>query len=288
MVPTSNQARNTADGEGSSSTKPTSFETIIIPNQNSFDVPQEFVQNWKHEIALDKYASIKDPADNFFEIDPSTILTEFAIHAGIIISVHCGFTEPQKVILDYQPQFGQYNMRIIDAEGKDVPYFGFHAPINHHALKMADPNYKVNPQFISMVKAPGTTCIPIGFAMMHMGIGNADQDQEEFSHPYEWLANVSEAIAGGISVLHFPAWVAKAAKLKAGSVIEVMNDETLEVVECTIKKSKRKPPEYSIGGAWYKFVVNLNLSVKDVLVFGMEDPPQLLHVVALRNYHQSD
>jgi len=66
---------------------------------------------------LDTYASIKDPADNFFEIDPSTILTECTIHAGIVISVHCGFTEPQRVILDYQARFSQFDMRIIDSKG---------------------------------------------------------------------------------------------------------------------------------------------------------------------------
>jgi len=48
---------------------------------------------------------------------------------------------------------------------------------------------------------------------------------------------------------HFPKWVAKEANLTAGADIAVMNDETLEVVECKIKKSTRKPPEFSLGGA---------------------------------------
>jgi len=162
------------------------------------------VDNWKHEIKLDKYASIKDPTDNFFEINPSTILTDFAIHAGIIISVCCGFTQPQKVILEYHPQLSQYNMRIIDHEGTDVPYYGFHAPINHHAMKMANPTYKVNPKFIAKNRAPGTTFISIGYAMMHLNLGTnteAKDEDEEFSHPYEWLSNVSDATAEGRSVL---------------------------------------------------------------------------------------
>ena len=150
---------------------------------------------------MDTYASIKDPADNFFEIDPSTILTD--CHVGIVISVHCRFTEPQRVILDYQPRFSQFDMRIIDSEGNDVPYFGFHAPINHHAMKMADPTYKINPRFISINKPHGKNYIPIGFAMIHLGLGheNKVQDEEEFSHPYEWLSKVSDVVSEGRSVL---------------------------------------------------------------------------------------
>jgi len=87
---------------------------------------------------------------------------------------------------------------------------------------------------------------------------------------------------------HIPKVVAKAANLKAGADIMVMNDETLEVIQCKIKKSSRKPPEFSIGGPWYQFAVNLNLTVRDLLVFGMEEPPTLVHVVALRNFQQTN
>jgi len=82
---------------------------------------------------------------------------------------------------------------------------------------------------------------------------------------------------------HISNGVVKSAKLKGGVDITLMNDETLEVIECKIKKSTRKPPEFSIGGAWYQFALNLNLTVRDTLVFG---PPTLLHVVALRNFQQ--
>jgi len=94
-------------------------------------------------------------------------------------------------------------MRIIDSKGKDVTYFGFHAPINHHAMKMADPNYKINPKFIGITKPRGKNFIPISFAMMHMGLWHDAtlKDEEEFSHPYEWLSKVSDVKAEGRSVL---------------------------------------------------------------------------------------
>jgi len=95
-------------------------------------------------------------------------------------------------------------MRIIDNEGKNVPYYEFHAPINHHDMKMTDPTYKVNPNFIVKNRAPGTTFIPIGYAMMHLNLGTnaeAQDEDEEFSHRYEWLSNVSDATAEGRSVL---------------------------------------------------------------------------------------
>ena len=82
---------------------------------------------------------------------------------------------------------------------------------------------------------------------------------------------------------HISNGVVKSAKLKGGVDITLMNDETLEVIECKIKKSTRKPPEFSIEGVWYQFALNLNLTVRDTLVFG---PPTLLHVVALRNFQQ--
>lgn len=122
---------------------------IFLYNQEAIEVPQQFVTDWKDLISLNNIGSIKDPADNFFEIDISTILTEFTINVGLVISYHCGFQQPHKVILDYQPNFNQFDMRIINDQGIDIPCLRFHNPINQHALKFAEPSYKVNPQFIS-------------------------------------------------------------------------------------------------------------------------------------------
>lgn len=111
-----------------------------------------FTANWKFELGMDIFGSIKDPCDNFFEIDTSKILSEGVIRPGNIIATYCGFHQPQRIILDYQPQFNVYNMRIIDNEGKDIPYFEIHNPIKYHAIKLVDPTKHVNPIYVGSVR----------------------------------------------------------------------------------------------------------------------------------------
>lgn len=53
----------------------------------------------------------------------------------------CGFVDPQRVILCYQIFDNQFNMRIFNDEGLDIPYYGFHFPTNHHAKRVTDPFY---------------------------------------------------------------------------------------------------------------------------------------------------
>jgi hypothetical protein len=172
-----------------------------------------FIANWKYQLGMDIFGSIKDPCDNFFEIDTSNILSEGVIRAGDIIATYCGFHQPQRVILDYQPDGNVYNMRIIDNEGKDIPYFGIHNPINYHAIKLADPTKHVNPMYVGLVRKNGKRFISKGFAMKHMNLQPilneqpANQQDENLDHqdhveyPFEWFQNVSKATSEGNSVL---------------------------------------------------------------------------------------
>jgi len=56
-------------------------------------------------LAPETYGAIKDPVDNFFEIDTSGIISENNIRTGILIATYCGFLQPQKVILEYEQDF---------------------------------------------------------------------------------------------------------------------------------------------------------------------------------------
>jgi hypothetical protein len=148
-----------------------------------------------------------DPAGNYFEINTSTIISDNTIHAGLTLSKYCGFLQPQKVIFDYQPDFNQFNMRIIDNQGKDVPYYGFHYPVNEHAKKIADPNYEVHPQLISKPTSDEEMYIPIDYAMQHMNLNplifEAQQNPElmPLLYPFEWFSDVSKAISKGKTVM---------------------------------------------------------------------------------------
>lgn len=98
-------------------------------------------------------------------------------------------------------------MRIIDGEGKDIPYYGFHYPINEHAKKLADPTYQVDPSFIFTYKAEEDMYIPIGYGMEHMNISEkmleASQNPELLPelYPFEWFYDVTKAISKGKSVM---------------------------------------------------------------------------------------
>jgi hypothetical protein len=172
-----------------------------------------FIANWKFQLGVDIFGSIKDPCDNFFEIDTSNILSEGVIRPGDIIATYCGFHQPQRVILDYQPPFNVFNMWIIDNEEKDIPYFGIHNPINYHAIKLADPTKHVNPMYVGLVRKNGKKFISKGFAMKHMNLQaivdeheteqpeeNSD-DQVHIQHHFEWFQHVSTATSEGKSVL---------------------------------------------------------------------------------------
>jgi hypothetical protein len=134
-------------------------------------------------------------------------LSENTIHAGLMLSEYCGFLEPQKVICDFQPDFNQFKMRIIDNHGKDVPYYGLHNPVNQHEKKLADPNYEVEPHFISKSTSDKSMFIPIEFAIQHMNINPAileahkNPELQPQLYPFEWFSDVSKAISKGKTVL---------------------------------------------------------------------------------------
>jgi hypothetical protein len=98
-------------------------------------------------------------------------------------------------------------MRIIDNEGKDVPYYDFHYPVNEHARKLADPNYEVHPQLITIPRSAADMYIPIGFAMQHMNINplifevQQNPDLMPLLYPFEWFSDVSKAISKGKNVM---------------------------------------------------------------------------------------
>jgi len=98
-------------------------------------------------------------------------------------------------------------MHIIDNEGKDVPYYGFHYPVNVHAKKIVDSNYEVHPQLISIPRAIEDMYIPLGFAMQHMNINplifevHQNPDLMPLLYPFEWFSDVSKAISKGKSVM---------------------------------------------------------------------------------------
>lgn len=101
---------------------------------------------------LHNYGWIKDPGGCYVRIDAKMILSNNIISGGKMLSIRCGFTAPQRVILSYEVDENQFNMRIVDEHGEDIPYYGTHYPTNHHSMKVADPNYVPPIEFLSLVK----------------------------------------------------------------------------------------------------------------------------------------
>jgi hypothetical protein len=127
------------------------FLRFLIFKQDDIQIPLQFVSRWKSEVGV-HYGWLKDPAGNYVRIDTKMILSNNIISGGKMISIRCGFNAPQRVILCYEVQENQFNMRIVDEHGEDIPYYGTHYPTNHHAMKVADPNYVPPIEFLSLVE----------------------------------------------------------------------------------------------------------------------------------------
>jgi hypothetical protein len=144
------------------------------------------------------------------------------IRGGRIIARYCGFNEPQKVILDYKVNDNQFNMRIVDGEGNDVPYFGFHYPENIHAKILANPNLQVNPRYVDVIGPPdGGLFLPFEFAMLWMeelnGVNDdsliqflqlsdehnetSESDEDVPAFDFQWTLDVTRPVAKGRSDL---------------------------------------------------------------------------------------
>jgi len=129
----------------------------------------------------------------------------------------------------YQTIDNQFNMRIVDDDGLDIPYFGFHYLTNHHARKVADPCYVSPKSFISVVNSPneeGEIGLAIPFEMFkdYVAVSNIGDVEEgvavdgQFQIPendepvhipttdgkpeeYIWTLKVTQAVVDGRSVL---------------------------------------------------------------------------------------
>ncbi|RHN38518.1 putative transcription factor B3-Domain family [Medicago truncatula] len=263
------------------------FETVVVPDSS--------------DLAAQKYGWIKDPAGNYIRIDLSNVVRQNIIPSCLIISRICGFVEPQRVILCYQILDNQFNMRIVDDAGLDVTYYGFHFPTNHHARKVADPfYYPPSPpplSFISAVQSRNED-EEVGLAIpaemfntmvvdnggnvaveARLNIPNPDlpihiPGGDGVAEEYIWTLKVTQPIADGRSVLHFPRFVIENFTFSVGPEIHVMDDATGEMFTCMIKTANT-PSGYVVkylARGWYQFVRSKELSVGDHIVFGVQNP----------------
>ncbi|XP_024639800.2 uncharacterized protein [Medicago truncatula] len=261
-----------------------------------------FVSRWRSVLASQRYGWIKDPAGNYIRIDLSKIVTENLIPGGLMISRTCGFAEPQRVVLFYQTFDNQFNMRIVDDRGLDIPYFGFHYPINHHVRRVADPSYVSPKSFISVVDSPnddGEVGLPIPFEMFGEFVAVEDVGHEAgntvVNGPYQipendepvhipavdgepeeyiWTLKVTQAVADGRSVMHFPRYVIDNFEFSVGNEIDVLDDASGEIVSCRLK-TFTKPSGYVmkyLSGGWHQYVRSKELNVGDRILFGVVNP----------------
>lgn len=283
--------------ESSSLTERT-FEAVVIPDSDEIHIPGVFVSRWKEDLAAQKYGWIKDPAGNYIRIDLTKVVEQNMIPGGVMISRSCGFVVPQTVVLCYQIFDNQFNMRIVDDGGLDVPYFGFHYPTNHHARRVADPFYVCPRCFVSAVDSPdvdGSVGLAVPSEMFKDYVGEvnafglgadfafeipdndvpihipaADGEPEE----YIWTLKVTRAVADGRSVLHFPRYVIERFDFSVGTEIDVTDDATGEMFQCKIKTSTR-PSGYVmkyLSQGWYHFVRSKELNPGDRIVFSVVNP----------------
>lgn len=66
------------------------------------------------DLKLHNYGWIKDPAGCYVRIDAKMILSNNIISGGKMLFIRCGFNVPQRVILSYEVDENQFNMRIVD------------------------------------------------------------------------------------------------------------------------------------------------------------------------------
>ncbi|MCH79790.1 hypothetical protein A2U01_0000546 [Trifolium medium] len=105
---------------------------------------------------------------------------------------------------------------------------------------------------------------------------------------FVWDKIVSETFAKGKSVLHFPTVVCKAYPDIEDQIIDVINAQAHQKIQCTVVKAYRKKPkkpvtpEFHLGVSWYDFVKRLNIKSKDTLKFHLDKPPRLLTVTIVR------
>jgi hypothetical protein len=190
-------------------------------SQDEIQIPTVFVSRWESVLVSQKYGWIKDPAGNYIRIDLSGIVQQNMIPGGLFISQRCGFVAPQRVFFCYQVLHHQFNMKIVNDEGLDIPYFGFHYPTNHHAMRLADPTYVPPVCCVSVVDSPdedGEVAMLIPYDMFKdfFAAYNAGGSNQVPGHDdpvqhipggdgkpeeYLWTLTVNEAVAAGSQVL---------------------------------------------------------------------------------------
>ncbi|KEH17511.1 hypothetical protein MTR_0010s0320 [Medicago truncatula] len=267
------------------------FETTITPDS----IPVDFVSRWGSDLLVQRHGWIKDPAANYIRIDVSGVVQTHMIPGGLLISQKCGFMAPQRVILCYQIFDNQFNMKIVDDDGADIPYYGFHHPENQHAMSLADPTYVPPQEFVSFADEDenGEFGVNIPYEMFkHLLISdNAADDSDDDPVKYDpihiparegqteeyiWPVKVTRAIAEGRNVLHFPRYVVDNFEFAVanGEDIDVHNDDTDETVRCKFVTSTRPSGHVDkfISRGWYQYVRSKALIPGDRIVFGVENP----------------
>jgi hypothetical protein len=195
------------------------FLLFLICNQDEIEIPIQFVSRWTSELEVQNYGWIKDPAGSYVRIDTNMILSNNVISGGKRISRRCGFIAPQRVILCYQVEDNQFNMRIVDEHGEDIPYYGTHYPTNHHAMKVVDPNYVPPIEFLSLMEPPSSNDGQVSTAMPYELFKDNLQGVEEVEifeindepvyvdgedgqpEEYLWTMKATQNIVNGISVM---------------------------------------------------------------------------------------
>lgn len=291
------------DVPGGSEQAERTFQTYIDPASDEILLPVAFVSKWESDLCSQYYGWIRDPAGNYIRMDLTKVIEESMIPGGLMISQHCGFVASQRVVLCYQIFDNQFNMRIVTDEGVDIPYFGFHSPINYHAMKVADPAFVAPVGFISVVDDPNDDgdvgmAIPFELFKDYMVVNNSVDGQPDIEGPtpmyapadnglpeeYIWSVNVSVAVAEGRSVLHIPRFVVENFEFAVEDEIDVVDDDTGETADCRLKTSVT-PSGYIVRyltRGWYQYVRSKEISPGDKIVLGVTNPVTVVTLTVFR------
>ncbi|XP_039686264.1 uncharacterized protein [Medicago truncatula] len=160
------------------------FRTTVYPDEDHIEVPVRFMNDWKHELIKQSRGWIKDLVENSICIDTSCITSHYIITGGIMISHKCGFQNPQTVMLSYQPIDNHFRMEIA------------HEELNEDSVCLST-------EFSTRLCLNGDNDGNCSFRSDSDDVSDECYD----GYSYNWAVKVTDSIAKGESVLHFPQFV---------------------------------------------------------------------------------
>ncbi|MCH85682.1 hypothetical protein A2U01_0006531 [Trifolium medium] len=189
---------------------------------------------------------------------------EGCLYDGSVVSVYCGFKEPQKVILNYQVLDNEFHMTVVDDLGQEVKYLGLQFPEDQQVLRSVDPNVVLESTFVDTTAFGAIECaehmlredgVVFGYNNLEdipFDVGQVDMNiNEEY---FNWEVKITNSMASGRNVL-----------------------QTEQLYFCAVTTSY--PPgrrTRRIGRGWYAFARDAGLQPGDKIIFTLTIAPEFL------------